>query len=65
VKTSNVALIPAAIFDSTEPLEIGRTDRANYLDGQVSNAFLTASQQTDSISLALWEHSRIMYNRDG
>lgn len=56
---------PANLFNSTEPFEIGRTDRANYFDGDASNCYLAAAMHSDSIIKALWEQSRSMYGRGG
>ncbi len=63
VKAVNVAAIPASVFDSDEPLEIGRTDRGSYLDGRASMCQLNAAYLSDSIIEALWEQSRVMYSK--
>lgn len=65
VKTSNAVAIPAAIFNSDEPFQIGRTDRANYLDGKASMCQVNAAQLSDSIIQAQWEQSRVMYGKEG
>lgn len=65
VKTSNIVAIPASVFNSDEPLEIGRTDRGNYLDGKASMCQLNAAYLSDSIVSLLWEQSRVMYSREG
>jgi hypothetical protein len=70
VRTSNAVGTPASLFDSTEPFQIGRVDRANYLSGRISLAWLAASCCWDSaagtrdvLPWALYEHSKRMYNK--
>ena len=65
VKTSTVAGVPASVFDSTEPFQIGRTSRANYHDGKASMCHINAAQLSDAIINVLWEQSRVMYGREG
>lgn len=62
-KTALAAGIPAAIFNSTEPLQIGRTSRANYLNGKASMCHLNAAQLSEGIIEVLWEQSRVMYSK--
>ena len=60
---TTTATATAAMFNSNEPLVIGRTNRANYLNGKCSMAQLNASQLSNSIVSLLYEQSRIMYSR--
>jgi len=55
--------IPAAltIYNSTEPFEIGRTNRANYFDGQAALCFVAASIVPDYLIWSLWQHSRWLF----
>jgi hypothetical protein len=70
VRTSNAVGIPAALFNSNQPLEMGRVDGANYLNGFLSLGWLSASTcwggvaaTRDVIPWALYEHSKRMFNK--
>jgi hypothetical protein len=71
VRASNAVGTPASIFDSSQPLEIGRFDgAANYLDGVISLAWLSASTCWDGVAgtrdvipWALYEHSKRLFNK--
>ena len=60
--TNLVPAVPASVFDSTAPFEIGSFDGANYLDGRASMCWLCASALSDSIITALYHQQRKMYN---
>lgn len=63
VKATNAVAIPASVFNSNEPLQVGRTSRANYLDGKASMCHLNSAQLSDGIIEVLWEQSRVMYGK--
>lgn len=63
VKTTNAVGTPASVFNSNEPLQIGRADRTHYLNGYASMVQLNAAQLTDSIIKVLYEQSRVMYSK--
>ncbi|MCJ7824974.1 MAG: hypothetical protein MUP44_08755, partial [Anaerolineales bacterium] len=64
VKVSNLVGVPAAIFDSTSPFEIGRlnNDNTRTHDGRASLCFLCAAALSDSIIGALFQSTRKAYN---
>jgi hypothetical protein len=60
----------ASLFNSSEPFQIGCEDRANFLSGYVSLAWLCASCCWDGnagtrnvIPFALYEHSKRLFNK--
>jgi hypothetical protein len=63
VKTTNAVGTPATVFNADEPLGIGWSNRANYLNGKASMCHLNASYLSDSIIELLWEQSRVMYGK--
>jgi hypothetical protein len=56
----NAAAIPASIFVSTEALNIGRGNRTNYLDGQMSSFGLSAGALTDTQIWNMFSQTRPM-----
>jgi len=70
VRTTNAVGVPASLFDSTQPLEMGRIDGGSYITGFLSLAWLCASRcwdnQTgtrDVLPFALYEHSKRLFNK--
>lgn len=62
-KTSNVAAVPASIFDSTTQFTVGsRGSPANYMAGRASLCFLCAAALSDSLVSALYHQTRKLYN---
>ena len=57
----NTAAIPASIYNSSEPLEIGRYNRTNYLDGRACHAFICAYAVPDRFIEAMYAHTRGMF----
>ena len=53
--------IPAGIFDSAEALDFGRKNHTDYLDGRMSDAFLSACSVPTRFIEAMYAHSRGMY----
>jgi len=53
--------VPASIFNSTEPFELGRSNRTNYLNGYLSNWFVCAAAVPDVIIWNLWQNTRSLY----
>jgi hypothetical protein len=61
-KTTNVAAIPAALFNSSAQFQIGAFEAGmNLLNGRVSMCFLCAAMLSDSIIGALWHQTRNMF----
>jgi hypothetical protein len=58
---TNVAAIPAAIFNSDEPLEVGRGNRTNYLDGHAVLWGLAAYVMTDTDIFNKFHQTRPLY----
>src|SRR4030042_298208 len=57
--------IPATIFNSLEDFEIGRYNRSNYLDGRVSQAFVSAYSIPDRFICSMYSHGKALYMRWG
>jgi len=69
-RDSSVAAAPAAIFNSSRPLEVGTIDGACFLDGYLSLMWLAASTTWDGVAttrdvipFALYEHSKRIFNK--
>lgn len=61
-KTSNLAGIPALIFDSGANFEIGSFNTGTFwLDGKASLCFLCAAQLSDVIIQSLFQQTRAMF----
>lgn len=58
---SNVTDIPNDIYDSDEPLDFGRYNRSNYLDGRMCQAFLCAYAVPNRFIEAMYAHSKAMF----
>ncbi len=62
VKTSTAAGIPATLFNSTSPLEIGSFNGSLFLlDGRASLCFLSANFLPDAYINALFQQSRVLF----
>lgn len=61
----NTTDIPATIFNSSEDFEIGRYNRSNYLDGRVSQAFVSAYSIPDRFICSMFSHAKALYMRWG
>lgn len=59
-KVSNTTAIPASIFASVEALEFGRTNRSNYMTGDMALAFL-ANSSSDSMVDVIYEQTRDLF----
>jgi hypothetical protein len=53
--------IPAEIYDSTEALDFGRKNHTDYLDGRMTQAFLSACSVPNRFIEAMFAHSRGMF----
>jgi hypothetical protein len=53
--------IPAAIFDSTEALDFGRKNHTDYLDGRMSDAFISGCSVPTRFIETMFAHSRAMF----
>lgn len=53
--------VPASIFNSSEPFELGRSNRTNYLNGYLSNWFICAAAVPDVAIWNLWQNTRWLY----
>jgi hypothetical protein len=60
-KATVVAGVPASIFNSNSPFEIGRYNAANYFNGSGSLGFLCAAALPDTTIAMLYEHSRALF----
>jgi hypothetical protein len=60
VKVTNVAAIPASVFNSSASLRVGDI-RATYLDGRASQCFICASALSDALIGNLYQQSRAMF----
>jgi len=58
---TNVAAIPASIFNSSEAFEVGRYNRTNYLDGRISRAVLCAYAIANKKIETVYAHSAALY----
>lgn len=62
IKTTNVAAIPATIFNSTAALEIGRFgDGTNLLTGRASLCFLSGMALSDTLIASLFSQMRTAF----
>ncbi len=63
VTATNVAAIPATIFDSIAQFTIGARDGpSQFLDGRASLCWLCAAALSDSLITALFQQTRKLYN---
>lgn len=63
VSVVNTTSIPATIFNSTAPLELGRWAGTNYMNGRQSLMFLTASALPASTVLSLYHQTRPLFGK--
>ncbi len=53
--------IPATVFHSSQDFEIGRYNAGNYLDGRVSQAFISAYSIPDRFICSMYAHAKALY----
>lgn len=58
----NAVAIPAAVFNSSEPLDIGRTTRAFYMPGRVAAAFVCRGALSETDFNNFYEQTRALFN---
>lgn len=59
----NVAAIPATLFNSASPLELGRWAGANYMNGRQSLMFLCASALPATTVLSFYHQTRPLFGK--
>lgn len=57
----NTTGIPDTIFNDSEDFEIGRYNRGNYLDGRVSQAFISEYTIPDVFICQMYFHAKALY----
>lgn len=57
----NTTSIPATVHVGLENFNAGRYNRANYLDGRISHAFLSAYSIPNRFICAMWAHSKALF----
>jgi len=61
---TNVAAIPATIYDGTASFTVGASATpANYMDGRASMCWLCACALSDALVNHVYQQSRAMFNR--
>lgn len=58
---SKSASIPATLYQCVEDFELGRYNRSNYLDGRISQAFLSAYSIPDRFICSMYMHAKALY----
>ncbi len=59
-KVTNTTTIPASIYASNEALELGRTDRSNYMTGSMAMAIIAGAASSSMIDI-YYEQTRAMF----
>ena len=57
----NITSIPASLMNSSEPFELGRYNRTNYLDGRMSQSFLCAYSVPSRFICSMFSHAKALY----
>lgn len=56
ILTTNTTGVPATLFDSSAPLELGRSNATDYLDGNLAMVWLASSAYSEALAKAIYNH---------